>query len=609
MIVDKKIEVKITKKNIFHYIQFFPDIKLKDIIEVDIENHLMKGSNKKINVKCDLCGIQRYINYQSYTKNVSSCLKYPIYTCDKCSHIKLKEYNIQKYGTEYYSQTKEYVDKFKNTMIERYGVEYALQSIELKEKQKSNNLEKYGVDNVFQLDKIKNKIKEDNLKKYGVEYYSQTIEHSKKFKNTVLKRYGVESPLQAESIREKSKKTMMEKYGVEIYAKSDEFLEKVKKTNLEKYGVEWIMKSSIFKSKSMESIKSKYGVDNIAKYEGHRKEFKISNDPNYIKYINNSISLLKCDKGHEFEIPSSIYNNRSLSNTPLCTICNPIGESSSIKENELFTFINDNYKGEIIKSYRDKLEIDIYIPDLKIGFEFNGLYWHSELYKENNYHLEKTNLFKSKGINLFHIWEDDWIYKGDIVKSMILNKLGKTPNKIFARKTIIKVIDDNKLVRDFLDKNHIQGFVGSKIKIGLFYNNELVSLMTFGNLRKSLGQKSEEGSYELLRFCNVLNTTVIGGASKLFKYFLNNYNPNQIISYSDLSRSNGNMYQQLGFKLSHNSDPNYYYIIDDVRKHRFNFRKDRLVKEGFNPNKTEIQIMNERGFYRIFDCGMQKWII
>ena len=191
---------------------------------------------------------------------------------------------------------------------------------------------------------------------------------------------------------------------------------------------------------------------------------------------------------------------------------------------------------------------------------------------------------------------------------MILNKLGKTPNKIFARKTIIKVIDDNKLVRDFLDKNHIQGFVGSKIKIGLFYNNELVSLMTFGNLRKSLGQKSEEGSYELLRFCNVLNTTVIGGASKLFKYFLNNYNPNQIISYSDLSRSNGNMYQQLGFKLSHNSDPNYYYIIDDVRKHRFNFRKDRLVKEGFNPNKTEIQIMNERGFYRIFDCGMQKWI-
>jgi hypothetical protein len=253
------------------------------------------------------------------------------------------------------------------------------------------------------------------------------------------------------------------------------------------------------------------------------------------------------------------------------------------------------------------MEIDVYIPELKLGFEFNGLYWHSEIYKEKNYHLDKTKLCNDQGISLFHIWEDDWLYKQDIVKSMILNKLGKTLNKIFARKCIIKIVDDNKLVKDFLETNHIQGFVGSKIKIGLFYNDELVSLMTFGNLRKSLGQKSQEGSYELLRFCNKLNTTVVGGASKLFKYFLNNYDVKQVTSYSDLSRSNGNMYKQLGFTLQHNSDPNYYYIIDGIRKHRFNFRKDKLVKEGADPLKTEIQIMNEKGFYRIFDCGMQKW--
>jgi hypothetical protein len=191
---------------------------------------------------------------------------------------------------------------------------------------------------------------------------------------------------------------------------------------------------------------------------------------------------------------------------------------------------------------------------------------------------------------------------------MILNKIGKTNNRIFARKCDIREVVDNKIVREFLTKNHIQGFIGSKYKIGLFFKEELVSLMTFGNLRKSLGQKSKDGSYELLRFCNKLNTSVVGGSSKLFKYFLNNYPSKEIISYSDLSRSNGDMYLKLGFKLSHTSRPNYYYVVNGIRKHRFNYRKDRLIKDGFDPNKTEIQIMSEQGYYKIFDCGMQKWI-
>lgn len=165
------------------------------------------------------------------------------------------------------------------------------------------------------------------------------------------------------------------------------------------------------------------------------------------------------------------------------------------------------------------------------------------------YHLDKTKKSLENGINLFHIWEDDWKHKKDIVKSMIVNKLGKTPNRIFARKCKVYEVKDNKLVRNFLEENHIQGFVGSKIKFGLFYNGELVSLMTFGNLRKSLGQKSKEGSYEMLRFCNKLNYNVIGGASKLLNYFIKNFKVNEIISYSDSSRSNGNLYKQLGFSL------------------------------------------------------------
>ena len=272
----------------------------------------------------------------------------------------------------------------------------------------------------------------------------------------------------------------------------------------------------------------------------------------------------------------------------------------------LLDFINGYC--DIITNYKvSNYVVDVYLPKLGIAFDFNDLYSHSELLKDDKYHLIKTKFLLENGINLFHVWEDDWLNKTDIVRSMILNKIGCSETKIWARKCKVVEILDNRVVRDFLNRNHIQGFVGSKVKLGLYYQGELVSIMTFGNLRKSLGQISKSGTFELLRFCNKLNTTVVGGASKLFTFFVKNFEVREVLSYSDYSRSNGNMYLKLGFKLEHNSAPNYYYIIDGVRKHRFSFRKARLVSEGFNSKKTEAQIMRERGYYRIFDCGMQKW--
>ena len=191
---------------------------------------------------------------------------------------------------------------------------------------------------------------------------------------------------------------------------------------------------------------------------------------------------------------------------------------------------------------------------------------------------------------------------------MILHKLGKSKS-IWARNCEISEVTDNKLIRDFLNKNHLQGFVGSSIKIGLFYQGELVSLITFGKLRKALGHITKEGSYELLRFCNKLNFNIVGGSSRLLVYFIRKYYPKEIMSYSDNSRSNGDMYRKIGFNLESETVPNYYWVIDGIRKHRFNFRKDRLVKMGYDSSKTEIEIMNELGYYRIFDSGSKKWII
>jgi hypothetical protein len=283
--------------------------------------------------------------------------------------------------------------------------------------------------------------------------------------------------------------------------------------------------------------------------------------------------------------------------------CPKCGIKYNISESQLKYFIK-SLNIEFIENSRDiikPLELDIFIPDKNIAIEFNGLYWHSELFKDNNYHLNKTNECNKKNIKLIHIFEDEWVYKKDIVKSRLKNILGLTENKIYGRKCIIKEVN----IKDssvFLNNNHIQGSVKSSINIGLYYNNELVSLMCFNKPRLGIG--SSYDGYELSRFCNKLNTNVIGGASKLLKYFENNYQPKEIKSYADLRWSDGGLYNTLGFELSHTNKSNYWYIVNNKREYRFNYRKSILEKQGFDvSNKTEHQIMLDRKIYRVYDCG------
>jgi hypothetical protein len=284
--------------------------------------------------------------------------------------------------------------------------------------------------------------------------------------------------------------------------------------------------------------------------------------------------------------------------------CNDCTSTISELENEISSFLIDN-NIEVITSSRSIIkpnQLDIYIPSHNLAIEFNGLYWHSEEYLAKNYHLNKTELCEAKDIQLIHIFEDEWLNKRPIVESRLKNILGLTPNKIYARKTHIKEVS-SKDVKVFLNANHIQGNVNSSIKIGLYLDEELVSLMTFGGLRRIIGSTEKEDSYELLRFCNKLNSSVIGGAGKLLKYFEKHYNPKEIVSYADRRWSKGNLYNNLGFKFIHYSQPNYWYVINKKRVNRINFQKHKLIKEGYNKDKTEHQIMLDRKIYRIYDCG------
>ena len=491
--------------------------------------------------------------------------------CDKC-------------GFEYESA---YHILYKNNSLENF--------ICKKCKRKITTQERYGVDNVFQSDKFKEKSKNTIIKIYGVDNVSKNKEIQNKKISTFLKNYGVEWGLSSDIIKEKSKKTLVKKYNVNNISKVKEIQLKKEETCFKNYGVNFISQHKDFKKNLnitiLKKLQKKYNLTDII-------------GDNFIFF---------CDKcGKEFEIYKKTFYTRYNLNVGLCTICNPVGSvHCSGLEINLYEFIKENYNGEILTNQRNIIkpyELDIYIPELKLAFEFNGLFWHNENNTDKNYHLIKTELCEEKDIQLIHIYEDDWMYKQNIIKSMILNKLNKTSNKIFARKTEIKEILDNKIIREFLNKNHIQGFIGSKVKLGLFYENKLISLMVFGSRRVAMGKKStHEDEYELLRFCNKLNTNVIGGASKLFKYFVENYKPGEITTYADRSFSQGKLYKTLGFTLQGKTKPNYYYILNKIRNHRFNFRKDILVKNGFDPNKTEHEIMLDRNIYRIYDCGNLKF--
>jgi len=380
-----------------------------------------------------------------------------------------------------------------------------------------------------------------------------------------------------------------------------EIINKRKNTVQLKYGVDIISQNEEIKNKIIEKIiKTKENnKDNI--FNNRIKKMGYS----LITCDNNNLEIFCDECKHIFKIHRSLFNQRNRLNITVCTVCNTIDNHISDFQGRVKYFISSICDYEIIDNYTtEKYEIDIYIPELNLGFECNGLWWHSEKYKEKEYHINKLNYFTANKIEIMNIWEDDWKVKKEIVKSMILNKLVCVDNEIYSGGYEIKKIIDNKLVRNFLDTNHLHGFVKSKIKIGLYYNNELVSIMLFNNII------SNDEEYEMLRFCSKLNNDIIGCESKLFKYFIDNYNATKIISYSDRCYNQDKLYKNLGFDVVGETDADFYYFHKDngIRLNKNILRKNILVSQGYDKNKTVHEIMRDRNYYRIYDCGNLKLI-
>jgi hypothetical protein len=561
--------------------------------------------------------IKRYENY-NYTKfsellycyynNIIEHPRCPV--CNKELPFLGKSRGYQKYCSLKCSNSDDDVKAKKVlTNIKRYGVPYAAQNEELKQKIINTTIKKYGgMGNASKSIKEKQNATMNEL--YGVNVFSQNEELKQKSINTLIDRYGGVGTASTE-IQSKIEETNLQKYGVKAALNNKDIRKKIEETNLQKYGVKIPSQNNII-AKKISETKCKQ----IRKKYHHFIDVYKENNIIYYKIQCPHPDCNKC-KDKFYIIPAKTYFDRTKDKTEICTNLLPVQKYHG-KDTTLELFVKnilDEHNIEYETNVRNIIvpkELDIYIPSKNIAIECNGIYWHSSFEKPNNYHINKYRLCKERNIQLMSIWED-WIRnKPEIVESILLSKLGLIGNTIYARKCIIKEVD-SKTCNCFLEANHIQGSLNSTIKLGLYYKDELVSVMTFCKERNGMGGKHlKKETWELARFCNKLNTRVIGGASKLLKHFIKNYNPKSIVSFSMNDVSNGNLYKTLGFESDYKITSSYWYIDDNIRYHRLNYTKDAIINKGLAPNDdkntwTEFEVMEKLGFLRIYDSGQLKW--
>lgn len=524
-------------------------------------------------------------------------LKYKEYTPEKLKKMdeRKRATMVKRYGVENPGQVPGIAEKIRATSLARYGTEHASQSAEVRAKTDATNLRLYGTISPQSLDERKEKVKETNLKRYGTENTMHLAREAFAAANDGA------HPLMLPEYQEKARASMLERHGVEKALQNSEILARMKAGVQEKHGVDNVMQSDIvqasFHAKSME----KYNRHSPGQSHFSDETYAILNDKTAFKALFETMSLREvaislgigydtgrkyCER-HGIELPMSSYETAI---------------ASFLRANNLGVIVNDR---TIIKPR----EIDFVIPDKKVGIEFCGLYWHNERNKRGrNYHLDKLDSVNKAGYRLITIFEDEWVYKRPIVEMRLLHILGRSQVGAAARKLRIDRVDGDQ-ARAFMNTYHLQGgTVSGYANYAAFDGDTIVAMMTFSKPRLALGRK-EDGADELLRFATD-GKTHSGIASRLFKAYVTEYKPDEVISYADRRWSDGGLYRALGFLTEEVTDPNYWYVHPNhlQRDHRFGHRKDRIVNLVENGDtKTEAEIMIELGYNRIWDCGHFKF--
>ena len=291
--------------------------------------------------------------------------------------------------------------------------------------------------------------------------------------------------------------------------------------------------------------------------------------------------------------------------------CPKCGRSVSSFEKEIIEWLQLQRPDLTIRSsVRDVIppkELDIYIPELKLGIEFNGTFWHSSQFKTKTYHQEKSKACAEQGVLLFHIHEHLWYTRKSQIKSALRYRLGLSSRRISARECVVKPIEDAQ-ARTFCETNHISGHVPTKHKLGLFtQEQELVCVLTASTPRFNTGY-----TWELIRMCSLGDVHVRGGFGKLFAYFCRNImqEGESVVSYAQADWSNGSVYHAIGMLCLETTRPGYVWakansgdpqILPRYRAQKHKLQE--LLGDAFDAEKTEAENMQSAGWLKVYNAG------
>lgn len=465
---------------------------------------------------------------------------------------------------------------------------------------KETNVKLFGCDNPFKNTDVKNKRKSTMIEKYGVEYPIQSDTIKEKIKNTMIEKYGVEHSTQNVDVINKRIDTTRRKYGVDHVTQLDDFKATSKKS-----------KELLYKTKSIQNKANTSKIKNIASYIHDKTGLTVTDDQatdlqlfrgrEYsTEYIKSIVDYIQNGTQPSIDVIRSEYKSDSQFYLACKRFGYKIEPSRSAYEKFVCEFLDLNnieYKTND-RSIIPPFELDIYIPSMKVAIEFNGMYWHSDNFVDKNYHQNKTRMCNDVDVTLIHIHEYIFKHKQDIYLNILKSKLMLNSRRVFARKCEIREVPVEE-ERSFLSNYHLQGYVYSKVCYGLYHNEELVTLCSFGSSRYNKNYK-----YELLRNCTLPNVTVVGGLTKLITKFKKDCYNGEIICYSDASISYN--------KHSDLTKPNYIWWRGSTvlkRYHTMKHKLPTLLGQGFDELLSESENMKNNGYYRVYDSGNYTTII
>lgn len=398
----------------------------------------------------------------------------------------------------------------------------------------------------------------------------------------------------------------------EIYGTAKKSIEYIKELML-KEGYD-LLSDSREKTYSQLRVKSPYGIIYNTTYNkwmnGVRCPSLRNNIPRTEEKIRSHIDMLGqysitklYDLGLDSDIEVSCLKSGHVRTIKLrqaidkrgkCLVCARENYSSE-SENEIADIISTHFTIEKNLKFIPPYEIDICVPEKKLAIEYCGLYWHSDVFKEKNYHKNKLDLCKKKGYSLLTIFEDEWINRRGQVLNIIFNKLGLN-KKLYARNFEVCEIDKSIAVK-FINDNHLQMINASNImkSVALIADNEIYGVISLGLHHR------DSKKYILNRMVFKSGYSIVGGASKMFKYISNGLD--EIITFADKRYFSGEVYEIMGFKLDIVLKPDYAYVKSENR-----YSKQSLKKKKGEEQKTENELRREQGYLRIWDCGKIRYV-